>query len=138
MDAEHPFAATLCYACPAAKQFHLPVNGIHVPEQLPDTARKIGMLKAPAVRAILDLLGLPSDQIKKVNAATLSRYLKVHGTLEPPHRHNAALVYQNPFLCGNQHPHAEAHGPSVVCADDVKASVHFGLDLAALPKNLMY
>lgn len=138
MDAEDTFAATLCYACPTTKQFHLPVDGIHVPEQLPDTARKIGMLKAPAVRAILDLLGLPSDQIKKVNTATLSRYLKVHGTLEPPHRHNATLVYQNPFLCGNQHPHAEAHGPSVVCADDVKASAHFGLDLAALPKNLMY
>lgn len=138
MDAEHPLPVTLCYASPATKQFHLPVDGIHVPEQMPDTARKIGMLKAPAVRAILDLLGLPSDQIKRVNAATLSRYLKVHGTLEPPHRHNAMLVYQNPFLCGNQHPHAEAHGPSVVCADDVKASAHFDLDSAALPKNLMH
>lgn len=138
MDAEHPLPETLCYASPATRQFHLPVDGIYVPEKLPDTARKIAMLKAPAVRAILDLLGLPSDQIKRVNAATLSRYLKVHGTLEPPHRHNATLVYQNPFLCGNQHPHAEAHGPSVVCADDVKASAHFDLDSAALPKNLMH
>ena len=138
MDAQDPLPTMLGYTWPGTEQLRLPVNGVNVPEPLPNTVRKIAALKAPAMRAIMELLGMPSDRTKKVNVATLSRYLKVHGTLEPPHRNSAVLAYESPLLCDNPYPHAETYGPSVVCADDVKASAHLDLNTAAPLKILIH
>jgi len=104
---------------------------INVPDQLPHSLKQLEHLNAPTIRAILERLNLPSDQNKRTNVATLSRHLKEFGTIPLPRRASTVPTDDNPFLCGHCLPPTDTkRGPTVVCTDDVRASVHVQLDLA--------
>tara|TARA_Y100000389_G_scaffold105054_1_gene101937 strand:+ start:271 stop:684 length:414 start_codon:yes stop_codon:yes gene_type:complete len=132
-----PVLATVCSGPPAKRQkgqARSRDTEITVPQNLPDSARKLAALNAPTVRVVLDLLGLSSDGNKKVNVAALSRHLVEFGAVELPRRADATRVDDNPFLCGHRLPPAETHGPGVLCTADVRASAHLDLAPPEQPK----
>ena len=136
-----PLLATVCCPSPAKRpkpQLGRLGDAVKVPKRLPASARKLAALNAPTVRAIVDLLGLPTDHNKKTNVAALVQHAKAHGAVELPDGENAIHPKDNPFLMGHPYPSAEAHGPSVVCTADVRASAHLDIGPVAGSKTLIH